>query len=205
MLRRLVLSDEERKLIEERFCHTCYVNPPRSILEERMATNTDIHEHLATLYFFTTELNLKNVVELGTRDGESTIALLLACKKIGGRLTSIDIDPCLTAKQRIESYGLTSYWSFMQANVAKVDWHDSIDHLFVDTSHTYEQTLLELNKFEPYVTPGGVITLHDIVTYPSVLQAINDYVSERSDLGFYQYFNCHGLGVIRKRLETVLR
>lgn len=43
---------------------------PVNVLEERMVKPTDIHEHLATLYMLTIELDLKTIVELGTRKGE---------------------------------------------------------------------------------------------------------------------------------------
>ncbi len=80
----------------------------------------------------------------------------------------------------------------------EVEWNASIDHLFIDTAHTYEQTLKELQRFEPQVKNGGVTTLHDIVAFPDVLQAIKDYLVGRDDLQLYKYFNNNGLAVIFK-------
>lgn len=42
---------------------------PNNLLETHMVKPSDIHEHLATLYMLTIELNLKTIVELGTRGG----------------------------------------------------------------------------------------------------------------------------------------
>jgi predicted O-methyltransferase YrrM len=67
-------------------------------LELRMTKPTDIHEHLATLFMLTVEFNLKRIVELGTKEGESTVALLQAAKQINGKVVSMDIDPCIKAK-----------------------------------------------------------------------------------------------------------
>lgn len=146
----------------------------------------------------TVELNLKNILELGTRTGESTIALLYAAKKIGGKVTSVDIDPCDEAKEKVKKLALDSYWNFIQHDDLKLNWTEEIDHLFIDTSHTYDHTISEFKKFEPYVRKGGLITLHDIISCPPVLNAINDFIRNRDDIRFYKYFHNNGLGVLRK-------
>jgi len=79
-----------------------------------MVQPTDIHEYLQTLYLLNVELNLKNILELGTRTGESTITLLLATKELGGTMTSVDIDSCLEAKDKIKQMNLEKYWNFIQ-------------------------------------------------------------------------------------------
>lgn len=168
-------------------------------LEFHMTMPTDIHEHLATLYMLTVELNLKSILELGTRSGESTVALLQAAKEINGRVTSIDLEPCLEAKKLVKSLHLEDHWTFIQADDMRVKWNQPIDHLFIDTSHTYEHTLAELTKYEPFVRPGGLITMHDIVSSPDVLLAITHYITDRKDIKFYKYFNNNGLGILAKR------
>jgi|TARA_B100001971_G_scaffold65136_1_gene59896 predicted O-methyltransferase YrrM len=159
---------------------------------------TDIYEHLTTLFLLIIEKKAKTIVELGTRNGESTIALVEGAKKTNGKVFSFDLDPCLEAKKRIKSLNLDSYWSFKQSNSLDVDWKSEIDHLFIDSSHKYSETLAELKKFEPYVRNGGVITLHDIVTCPEVMNAMDKYFEKRSDIMIYRFFNNHGLAVIVK-------
>lgn len=171
---------------------------PRNHLEAHMVRPTAIHEHLATLNMLTVELGLKTVVELGTEKGESTVALLTAAKRIGGRVYSIDVDPCLEARAMIKAYGLEKYWTFIQGASLKIKWDKPIDHLFVDTIHTFKQVIRELRKYEPHVRPGGIVTLHDVVTWPGVMRAANRYVRDRTDLRLYKYFNNNGLVVIFK-------
>ena len=178
---------------------------PDNRLEKLIVKPTDIHEHLATLYMLTSELNLGIIVELGTRGGESTIALLEAAKQIGGRVYSIDMDPCLEAKVRIQTCGLQEYWTFIQGDDLKIEWNKPIDHLFIDTLHTFNQTIRKLKKYEPYVIRGGIITLHDIVSFPETLQAINSYIEGKTDLRLYKYFNCSGLAIIFKGYKSSLR
>lgn len=52
-----------------------------NILDEILA-ESDISEHLSTLFFLTIEFDLKRILELGVRDGNSTIALTEAVSKI---------------------------------------------------------------------------------------------------------------------------
>ncbi len=166
-------------------------------LEKRMIVPTDIHEHLSILHMLTVEFNLKNILELGTRTGESTIALLQAAKEIDGFVTSIDIDPCNDAKKIVNEYSLGKKWKFIQGDDLKINWESTIDHLFIDTSHTYEQTLAELKKFGSLVRPGGIISLHDIISHKQVFDAIKEYLETRKDLRFYKFFHNNGLGIIK--------
>ncbi len=171
---------------------------PENNLEAHMIKRTDIHEHLATLNMLTIELGLKTVLELGTGKGESTVALLEAVKRTGGRVYSLDIDPCEEAHVKIKAYKLDKYWTFIQGDSLKIDWRRRIDHLFIDTYHTFDHTLEELKKYEPYVRRGGIVTLHDIVTWPGVLQAAKKYAEKRPGLRLYKYFNNNGLAIIYK-------
>lgn len=195
----LILGEKTYNTLQNLSNHSCFtIKNVESTLESLMIQPTDIHEHLQTLHMLTVELNLKNILELGTRTGESTMALLSAAKEVGGKMTSVDIDPCVEAKEKVKKLGLESYWNFIQSDDLQLKWNETIDHLFIDTSHTYEHTMSEFKKFEPYVRKGGLITLHDIISHPPVLQAINDFIAQRTDIRFYKFFHNNGLGVLRK-------
>ena len=84
---------------------------PRNQLESNALGCTDIDEHLATHYLLTRELNLKSVLELGVRHGESTLALPEAAKAIGGTVTSVDSEGGVITKKRVTEAGLDQYWS----------------------------------------------------------------------------------------------
>lgn len=194
--------------------HSCFsFSDTTNYLEFLMIQPSVIHEHLSTLYMLTVEFNLKNILELGTQFGVSTIALLTASKEIQGSVTTIDIDPCIDARKTVKDLNLDNFCKFIQADDTQVEWNEPIDHLFIDSKHSYNHVLKQLKKYEPYVNSGGLITLHDIVMHEflpngeptetitgtnSVLRAINKYLENRKDLKLYKYFNCNGLGIIRK-------
>jgi predicted O-methyltransferase YrrM len=138
------------------------------------------------------------VLELGTRDGDATLALLLAARDVGGHVTSVDIEPCPVAAARVEEAGLREYWRFIQMDDLAVSWDGPIDHLFIDTSHGYRHTLEELRKYEPHVVQGGALSLHDTTTYPAVWRAIEEYFRSRSDVRVFRYVHNNGLAVIEK-------
>jgi cephalosporin hydroxylase len=103
------------------------------------------------------------------------------------------------SQKLIQEYDLTEYWEFIQTDDLAVKWNEPINHLFIDTTHTFDQTLRELEKYEPKVRHGGMITIHDIVCNQEVVSAIAKYMENRDDLVFYKYINNNGLGVIFKR------
>lgn len=54
-----------------------------------------------------------------------------------------------------------------------------IDMLMIDTSHEYEQTKLELERWLWYMRRGGLVWLHDFTSsYPGCVKAINEAVNE---------------------------
>jgi predicted O-methyltransferase YrrM len=164
---------------------------------------TEIAAHLPTLFILTKELKLSRVLELGVESGNSTIALLEAASQINGHVWSIDIRACEEAGALVRRCGLESYWTFIQGNDLAVEWKEPIDHLFIDSHHIYPHTLAELNKFEPFVSPGGLISLHDSFSFPGVNRAVRKYFEGRRDITIYEYRNSHGLLLLRKTKNPI--
>ncbi|HWM51907.1 MAG TPA: class I SAM-dependent methyltransferase [Thermoplasmata archaeon] len=169
-----------------------------SVLGRVFTHPSDIYAHLPTLYRITLEGPRPRVLELGTRSGESTLALLLAAKEIDGHVTSVDVNPCPEAESRVAEAGLAALWTFVMQGDLDLDWKDPIDHLFVDTSHRYGHTLEELRKYEPFVVSGGVISLHDTTAHPPVWRAVEEYFRGRKDVRIFRYYHNNGFTVIEK-------
>ena len=163
----------------------------------------DISNHLMTLALVITEFGLRQIVELGTRDGNSTLALLEAARSIGGHVTSVDVQPCSLAKSRVAAAGLNDLWTFLQADDMQLSPPQipaSIDFLFLDTTHLYEPTKAELDKYFSYLRDGSWIALHDYVSFAGVSHAIDDFVNSRiSKPRFYAYTHQNGLALLRVR------
>jgi predicted O-methyltransferase YrrM len=140
-------------------------------------TASDIQHHLPLLH----STAHGRVVEIGTRSGVSTSALLAGVEQRGGRLVSIDIDDCSA------HFAGHPLWSFVQADstdartVALLQEADALpaDVLLLDSLHTYEHLTAELNLWAPHVQPGGVILVHDPETFPGVRRAIVEFCEAR--------------------------
>lgn len=126
---------------------------------------TDISDHLVTLFSEAAAVRPRLIVELGTRDGESTFALERAARLFDAYLLSVDIADCAFKSAYVK-------WSFVkQDDVVFADefsvWCSSrhlaprIDVLFIDTSHLYEHTRQELRVWMPFLSPRGKMILHD--------------------------------------------
>jgi len=173
-------------------------------LEYLFSHPSDIYAHLPTLYRETRDRPACRVLELGVRNGDSTLVFLIAAREVGGHVTSVDLEYCHTAHARVAAAGLSRQWTFIEGNDLEIPWTTPIDHLFIDTSHRYEHTLAELRKFEPWVTPGGVISVHDTTSALGSWRAVGAYFAGRSDVRILRYFNNNGLTLIWK-LEAAKR
>lgn len=130
----------------------------------------------------------KVVVELGVRGGVSTWALLDGLPD-DGHLYSVDIIDCVVPP-RVSG---DPRWTFIVGDDldAKVQRKlpDEADLVFIDTSHTYEQTVAELAYFHKRTDK---IALHDYAL-DDVKNAVDEFcvsegwritVNERSQWGF---------------------
>jgi hypothetical protein len=129
--------------------------------QQALAQGDDIAGHLPRLRWLA-KLHFGTVVEFGTRQGVSTVALLAGNKLV----ESYDIEPCPNAKWIAE---VVPSWRFHQRDVLKIR-PIKCDMLFIDTNHTYEQLSAELARHADGVK--ATIALHD--TYCQVVDGEND-------------------------------
>ena len=155
--------------------------------------NPFIHEHLATLYFITKAFDCMEVLEIGTGAGASTTAFAEA----GALITTIDIEPCEFARSFCEPFG--SRINFIQEDSTTFEIEYNYDIVFIDGSHTWQQVRHDLEKFSPHATK--FLILHDITNpaHTGVGRAIREFLRNNKDWDYYQWFNCNGLAVLKRR------
>lgn len=130
---------------------------------------SDISDHLPVLFTEVVKSFPSLVVELGTRGGDSTKALLEGARLSKARMLSVDIDDCSHAVN-ISNY--KEMWKFVQADDVEFagkfvnwckenDYPSSIDVLFIDTSHEYDHTVRELRAWLPLLSDKGKVLFHD--------------------------------------------
>lgn len=196
-----------KKLCEMKKCYKEQMITYKDVLS-RSARESDISLHLIRLYELTADIHSpdKVVVELGVRSGESTTALLAAVNDTGGRLISVDITECRQTRRRLKG---EPNWVFFHGDDMELikKWRKTIDHLFIDTSHTFDHTLVELREWGRWVKDYGIISLHDTnaPNYPGVMRAVEKYLEENPNFTFTNYPESFGLGVIKKLPNSVKR
>lgn len=174
----------------------------RARYEALLAEPSDIVDHLARFVEMTAVLGATHVIELGTRTGVSTIAWLYGLACTGGRLTSVDLDPA-------PDIGEWAHWTFLQGDdldPAILVQLEPAEIVFIDTSHTYEHTIAELNIYRWLVKPGGLLVCHDtLLRHPEdapltpafpVRKALAEFVAVEG-FDHWEYEDSWGLGIVR--------
>ena len=169
--------------------------------------------YVLELYRRAVESKAKVIVELGTQVGHSTRALLKAAVENGGHLTSVELNPntlSLVGESMRFGGADTSFWTAVPGDDLEVvkQWTIHMDLLFLDTSHTYENTLKELEAYSKFVVPRGIIVLHDTwidrtvpEQYP-VRRAIEDWMKNNEEWEFLDITtpgDGWGLGLLRRK------
>jgi cephalosporin hydroxylase len=126
---------------------------------------TDISDHLLTLYAEALEVEPRVIVELGTRGGESTRALLRVAEHCSGTLVSVDIEDCSDVIR-------SDRWIFVRSDDVEFgrNWPDfaaarglqsEIDFLFIDTSHLFDHTQAEIEIWFRHLSAHAKVAFHD--------------------------------------------
>ena len=127
--------------------------------------NTDISDHLETLFTESLSVKPRLIVELGVRTGQSTFVFERVARLCDSHLVSVDIE-----KQLVSS--LREKWNFIQEDdiifadrfkkwCEEKGMDSKIDILFIDTSHEYKHTKKEIEKWFPLLSPNAKVFFHD--------------------------------------------
>jgi cephalosporin hydroxylase len=111
------------------------------------------------------------IIETGIAHGGSLIYSASLCQMIGkGRVVGVDIEIRPHNRQAIEAHPLTSYITMFEGSSTAPEIVQTVRGqirpgestiVFLDSCHTYEHVLAELNAYGPMVTPGSYIVAMD--------------------------------------------
>jgi predicted O-methyltransferase YrrM len=176
---------------------------------QRLHAHTDISEHLPRLKAFAELTQARNIVELGVRQGNSTLAFLIALRITGSHLYSVDIDPIEGELKQF--VGRIGQWDFRQQDDLPYPpfFPDQADIIFIDTSHELEQTRKEIAAYTPHLAPKGVMLFHDTDMKANphfgVMPAIVEFCYQHpSEWQTHFWSNNNGLGVLFRAVDSDL-
>jgi len=142
-------------------------NPELRAIEDRAhSRQTDISDHLSTIFCEVLAAHPALIVELGVRDGESRFVLEKAARVGGSVLVSVDLEDCSQVCSRSPSMFFVQNDDVQFADqfrqwCAERELAPAIDVLFIDTSHVYEHTVQEIRSWFPLLSPRGKVIFHD--------------------------------------------
>lgn len=189
-----------------------HLNPPPGM--EYMSS--DIHEHLPVLLDYASQMDVRNIVEMGTRWVVSTIPLILGCPQ---QIFSIDLKHpnegqwADRAEGKLDTLGAHCVredidFRFIEADSREIEINDCTDLLFIDTLHDYAQLKIELEKHSGNVQKW--ILLHDTETFKNkdestgkgkgLWPAIEEFLKDHPEWVLHcHYFNNNGLTVLKRK------
>lgn len=134
----------------------------------------DIRGHVVGLYWLARNVNRRNpempgapvrVLEIGIREGVSTLAFLHAARETRGEVFSIECDPdsAEVTKKVINSQGLDAWWTLVLGRSEEVSEKipGDFDVVMIDGDHGREQVTLDTQVYSPRVRIGGFCLFHD--------------------------------------------
>lgn len=106
----------------------------------------------------------KNILEIGSYDGGSTISLSLLCE----RLLTIE---CIPPRYDVNLIRKNCNFTYLQGdssssdivNFVKISNNELYDVVFVDGSHLYNIVKQDYFNYKNYIRPGGIMAFHDII------------------------------------------
>tara|TARA_Y100000817_G_C16801982_1_gene520145 strand:- start:632 stop:1234 length:603 start_codon:yes stop_codon:yes gene_type:complete len=135
----------------------------QNILCDTIKGTGDSDKHLMSLFSFIISLNAKNIIELGVRNGKTTLPLLLGAHYTNGKVTSVDIEDTSFNCPEL----LKDRWIFKKENaldfLKNYDKNNIIDFIFIDDWHSYKHVEKELAYLDMCVSPKSIIVLHDLM------------------------------------------
>jgi len=157
-------------------------------------------------YFAYSQDGAGRIVEIGSFKGKSTVWLAKALQLHGSKEKVLAVDPHINTRydaflSNVSKLELSTWVEPVRntSEQAAKNWNQSIKLLFIDGSHRYEDVLLDLQLWVPWVKPGGVIIMDDTDpsgNFPGVLRAINEYL--RCDKNFKELLQSGKLTVFEK-------
>ena len=166
-------------------------------------------EDVIILYHYALKFKFKNILDLGVGpEGNSTRAFSLAASQLtdyGSTVFSVDIDKkCIEDMlKRLQKLGLEKYVTFINddsINVLKQSPFWFYDCIFMDTSHEYKQTLVELfwANLRLNQSDKGCIFIHDTIK-PEVKEPIEIFLSYSPQYIHIEFNTEGGLGLLMKK------
>jgi cephalosporin hydroxylase len=123
--------------------------------------------HLMSIYSIGLSLRPKNILEIGVRDGVTTLPLLMLAKRFNGHLYSVDIEKtlyeCKPEHETSWTFVKSCSVDFLTKYIEENGTEKKFDFIYLDGWHSYEHVSEELALLDKLVSPSSIILVHDLM------------------------------------------
>jgi len=177
-------------------CHLIATGHHEEAITNLERRKTDISDEVRVLYEAVLRLKPAVCIEAGTRQGESTTAIMAALDQTGGELHSVDISET-TVPRWLKRH---PKWNFTHGDATLFGkaWIGKADFIFIDTSHWFRETLEELEAFLPLLEVGGESYWHDTNAPFEVSAAIHYHNPPSKGYSVKEVGGMAGMALIRR-------
>lgn len=136
------------------------------------------------LYITALSAHAKNIVEVGTNRGYSTIWLALVARQYGGKVTTCEIDPARAEEARgyFEKAGLSDYIDILVGDARETlrSFSEPVDLLFIDAVKDHYETYFDVIYKQLGV--GSLVIADNAVSHSDELLDYIMYVQNHPNL-----------------------
>jgi len=151
-----------------------------------------------TLYTLALGLQAQLVYEIGV--GQSTLALLRATQRTGGKVVSCDTNAAMRDFVAEHAPDALEHWEFhcktSEALYSALKAH--ADLILFDGCHSFSCIKWEVENYWNWLISGGLMVLHDTQSWPEGPGKVMELAFQRG-LEVVELPYSHGLAVIHKR------
>jgi len=142
----------------------------------------------------------RTILEIGSWDGCSTMAMGIACKEFGGHIYSVDPRVGTMLNDNIKYYGLEKIVTPIKAFSPWVKGIPKrIEFLFIDGDHSTRNVLMDYFYWVHYMKKNDIVAFHDIA-FDTVRKAL-DIIMAHDGKHWKELVKCEerrrGIGVWR--------
>jgi hypothetical protein len=195
-----------------------YENLFREIFQETLSGEGDSDFHLLTIFSIALASKSKTYIELGVRNGSTSLPISLAAKINGGKHYAVDIeDSDYKCPKELENV-----WNFQKMDAVHFlrNWDKSnkVGFIYLDDWHAYNHVKEEFISIDQMVGPSSIILVHDLMygTAPFYHTDLSLEEGQWAEGGPYRAVSelssnfwewstlpwCNGLTILRKKYST---
>lgn len=128
-------------------------------------------------YGLVKQINAKTTIEIGIKNGYTSLWLAYAMKESGGVHYAIDIDSkqITNFKKLLKKHGYQDACKTICKDSKNVKWDKDIDFIFIDSEHSYDTVSGEIITFSLLVRKDGILAIHDY-NIPEVKEACDKFL-----------------------------